>query len=54
MYKYIICNNKNIKIDGQRVFNKHLDKNDKRTGDLVWNMSNIDSFNVVRNGTSKI
>ena len=49
VYKYILWNNKEIKIDGKSVFYKpYFDKHIKYASDLFYNMSNIESFNVVR------
>ena len=49
IYKYILWNNKVIKIKGKRVFYKHFfDNNIKYTADLLYEMSNIASWNVVR------
>ena len=49
IYKYIIRNNKEIKIDGKSVFYKHyFDKNIIYTSDLLYDMSNTESFKVVR------
>ena len=48
-FKYIIWNNKEIKIEGKSVFYKHyFDKDIKHTSDLIYNMSNIESFNAVK------
>ena len=49
VFKHIIWNNKRIKIEGKSVFYKHyFDKDIKHTSDLIYSMSNIESFNVVR------
>ena len=49
IYKYILWNNKEIKIEGKSVFYKHFfDSNIKYTTDLLYDMSNIASLNVVR------
>ena len=49
IYKFIIWNNKEIKVNGQSVFFKHyFDMDIKYTNDLLYNMSNIESFNVIR------
>ena len=48
-YKYVLWNNKEIKIDGKSVFYRHFFENNiKCTTDLLYEMSNIASFNVVR------
>ena len=53
-YKYILWNNKEIKIDGQSVFYKHFfDKNIIYTNYLLYEMTNIESFNIVRDGGLK-
>ena len=44
-YKYIIWNNREIKIDGKTVFYKqYLSKGIKYTKDLLYDKTNIDSF----------
>jgi len=49
VYKYITWNNKEIKIDGKSVFYKHyFNMNIKYTNDLLFDKSNIESFNVLR------
>ena len=49
IYKYVLWNNKEIKIDGKSVFYRHFFENNiKYTTDLLYEMSNIASFNVVR------
>ena len=50
VYKYIIWNNKEIKIDaGKSVFYKHyFNMNIKHTNDLLFDKTNIKSFNVLR------
>ena len=49
IYKFIIWNNKEIKVNGQSIFFKHyFDMDIKYTNDLLYNMSNIESFNVIR------
>jgi len=49
VYKYVIWNNKEIKIDGKSVFYKHyFNMNIKYTNDLLFDKSNIESFNVLR------
>ena len=49
IYNYILWNNKEIKIEGKSVFYKHyFDNNIKYTTDLLHEMSNIASLNVVR------
>ena len=47
--KYILWNNKEIRIDGKSVFYKHFfDNNIIYTTQLLYEMTNIESFNVVR------
>ena len=47
--KFIIWNNKEIKVNSKSVFYKHyFDMDIKYTKDLLYNMSNIESFNIVR------
>jgi len=49
VYKYVIWNNKEIKIDGISVFYKHyFNMNIKYTNDLLFDKPNIESFNVLR------
>ena len=49
IYNYILWNNKEIKIDGKSVFYKHfLDNNIIYTTHLLYDMTNIESFNVVK------
>ena len=49
VYKYIIWNNKEIKVGGKSVFYKYyFNMNIKYTNDLLFDKSNIDSFNVLR------
>ena len=49
VYKYIIWNNKEIQIDGKSDFYKHyFNMNIKYTNDLLFDKSNIESFNVLR------
>ena len=49
IYKYILWNNKETKIEDKSVFYKHFfDNNIKYTADLLYDMSNITSLNVVR------
>ena len=49
MHKYILWNNKEIRIDGKSVFYKHFfDNNIIYTTHLLYEMTNIESFNVVR------
>ena len=51
-YKYIIWNNKEIKIEGKRVFYSHyFVKGIKYTKDLLFDRTNIDSFNTVKGKT---
>ena len=46
-YKYLIWNNREVKIDGKRVFYKqYLSKGIKYTKDLLYDKKNIDSFNT--------
>ena len=46
-YRYIIWNNREIKIDGKSVFYKrYLSKGIKYTKDLLYDETNIDSFNI--------
>ena len=48
-YKYIVWNNKEIKIDGKSVFYKHFfPKGIKYTEDLLYEKTNIDSFITVK------
>ena len=47
-------NNKEIKIDGKSVFYRHFcDNNIKYTTDLIYEMSNIAYFDVVRSAGLK-
>ena len=47
--QYIVWNNREIKIDGRSVFYKHFfSKGIKYTEDLLYEKTNIDSFNAVR------
>jgi len=49
IYKYVIWNNKEIKIHGKSVFYKHyFNINIKNTNDMLFDKSNIESFNVLR------
>jgi len=49
VYRYIIWNNKEIKINGESVFYKHyFNMNIKYTNDLLFSKSNIEYFNVLR------
>ena len=49
VYKYIIWNNKEIKVDGKSVFYKYyFNMNIKYTNDLLFDKSNIESFNILR------
>ena len=50
-YKYIIWNNKEIKIEGKSVFYSHFVKGIKYTKDLLSDRTNIDSFNTVKGKT---
>ena len=56
VYKYIIWNNKEIKVDGKSVFYKYyFNMNIKYTNDLLFDKSNIESFNVfLKSGTDKV
>ena len=48
-YKYIIWNNKEIKVDGKSVFYRYyFNMNIKYTNDLLFDKLNIESFNVLR------
>ena len=48
-YKYIVWNNREIKIDGKSVSYKHFfSKGIEYTEDLLYEKTNIDSFNAVR------
>ena len=47
-YKYIMWNNKEIKINDKSFFHKHyFNMNIKCTNDLLFDKSNIKSFNVI-------
>ena len=49
IHKYILWNNKEIRIDGKSVVYKHFfDNNIIYTTQLLYEMTNIESFNVVR------
>jgi len=49
IHRFILWNNKEIRIDGKIFFNKHLfDNNIIYTTQLLYEMTNIESFNVVR------
>ena len=49
IHKYILWNNKEIRIDGKSVFYKHFfDNNIIYTTQLLYEMTNIEPFNVVR------
>ena len=49
IHKYILWNNREIRIDGKSVFYKHFfDNNIIYTTHLLYEMTNIESFNVVR------
>jgi len=49
VYKYVTWNNKEIKIDCKSVFYKHyFNMNIKYTNDMLFDKSNIESFNVFR------
>ena len=53
-YKYILWNNRDIKIDGKSVFYKHFfDNNIIFTNHLLYDMTNIESFNVVKDAGLK-
>ena len=46
-YKYIIWNNREIKIEGKSVlYKRYLSKGVKHTKDLLYDKTNIDSFNT--------
>ena len=48
VYKYIIWNNKEIKLDGKSVFYKYyFNMSIKYTNNLLFDKSNIESFNVL-------
>ena len=52
--KYILWNNNEIKIDGKSVFYKHLlNNNIIYTTHLLYDMTNIESFNVVKDAGLK-
>jgi len=54
IHKYILWNNKEIKIDGKSVFYKHFfDNNSIYTTHLPYKMTNVESFNVVRDAGLK-
>ena len=54
IYKYILWNNKEKKIDGQSVFCKHFfDNNIIYTIHLLYEMTNIESFDAVRDAGLK-
>ncbi|KAL9963759.1 hypothetical protein ACROYT_G027296 [Oculina patagonica] len=54
IYKYILWNNKEIMIDGKSVFYEHFfDNNIIYTTHLLYDMTNIESFNVVRDAGLK-
>ena len=49
VYKYIIWNNKEIQIDGKSGFYKnYFNMNIKHANDLLFDKTNIESFNVLR------
>ena len=51
-YKYIIWNNEEIKIESKSVFYRHyFVKGIKYTEDLLFDRTNIDSFNTVKGKT---
>ena len=52
IHKYILWNNKEIRIDGKSVFYKHFFNNNITTH-LLYEMTNIESFNVVRDAGLK-
>ena len=46
-YRYIIWNNREIKIDDESVFYKrYLSQGIKYTKDLLYDKTNLDSFNI--------
>ena len=48
-YKYIIWDNREIEIDGKTVFYKqYLSKGIRYTKDLLYDKTNIDSFNILK------
>ena len=54
IHRFILWNNKQIMIDGKSVFYKHLfDNNIIYTTQLLYEMTNIESFNVVRDAGLK-
>ena len=54
IHKYILWNNKEIRIDGKSVFYKHFFNNNIiYTTHLLYEMTNIESFNVVRDAGLK-
>jgi len=54
IHKYILWNNKEIRIDGKSVFYKHFfDNNIIYTTQLLYEMTNIESFNVIRDAGLK-
>ena len=54
IYKYILWNNKEIKIDGKSVFYKHFfDNNIIYRTHLLYEMTNTESFNAVRDAGLK-
>ena len=49
VHRYILWNNKEIRIDGKSVFYKHFfDNNIIYTTQLLYEITNIESFNVIR------
>ena len=55
IHKYILWNNKEIRIDGKSVLYKHFFSNNNiiYTTHLLYEMTNIESFNVVRDAGLK-
>ena len=54
VHKYILWNNKEIRIDGKSVFYKHFFYNNIiYTTQLLYEMTNIESFNVVKDAGLK-
>ena len=54
IHKYILWNNKEIRIDDKSVFYKHFFNNNIiYTTHLLYEMTNIESFNVVRDAGLK-
>jgi len=47
-HEYILWNNKEILIEGKTVFYKHSDNGVTFTKDLLYDMSNIESFKAMK------